>query len=207
MITTNESLLGRLRADNAQEAWREFFEIYWGVILRYARKLGLRPDQADDVLQETMVILMRALPEFVYDRRRGRFRNFLLTIVHRRALAAIRREAGKPEVAWSDQHAETEGPIAAEGVGRQESLARWHDSLLEEAIRRLRLDQRLGEDTFAIFEAYVIQREPAETVARRFRVRENVVYQIRNRILRRLKREVERLRVNGGEKLEDDTAG
>jgi DNA-directed RNA polymerase specialized sigma24 family protein len=41
--------------------------------LRYARKLGLDETQAQDVLQETMVALMRILPEFAYDRNKGSF--------------------------------------------------------------------------------------------------------------------------------------
>lgn len=204
MITTNESLLDRLRADNAHDAWREFFATYWGVILRYARKLGLRPDQAEDVLQETMVVLMRTLPEFVYDRRKGRFRNFLLTIVHRRALAALRRDSRLRNVTWEAQPVlSAEDPFGNNGASDREALARWQDSLLEEAIRRMRQDGRFSGNTLAVFEAYVVRREPAEVVARRFRLAENAVYQIRNRLLRRLRAEVRRLERSAGDEPED----
>jgi RNA polymerase sigma-70 factor (ECF subfamily) len=203
MITTNESLLDRLRADNAQEAWREFFAAYWGVILRYGRKMGLRQDQAEDVLQETMVVLMRKLPEFVYDRRKGRFRNFLLTIVHRRALAVFGREARNPAVAWEELSPELVNQVSKDHrVGESEAQARWREALLEEALRRLRCDGRLGAGTLAVFEAYVVRAEPAIQVARRFKMTENSVYQIRNRVLRRVKAEVRRLQQSAGDPLE-----
>jgi len=199
MITTNESLLGRLRADNADHAWREFFDAYWGAILRYARKLGLSEAQAEEVLQETMVALMRLLPRFVYDRRKGRFRNFLLTIVHRKSLATLQRAARNREVRWHEAM-----DLAPPGTSREEpgadgeAKARWRDSLMEEAIRRLRAAPRLGENSFEVFEAYVLQGEPAAEVARKFGLSENAVYQVRNRLLRRLRIEVARLMRSSG---------
>lgn len=199
MIETNESLLGQLRGDSVDEAWKQFFDAYWGAILRYARKLGLAEHQAEEVLQETMVALMRILPDFVYDRNKGRFRNFLLTIVHRKSLAVMRRNARQREVAWTGT---LEGD-AADIFGNHETAdreaqARWHDSLMEEVLRRLRDDPRLGEKTFAVFEAYVIQHQPADRVARRFGLKENAVYQIRNRLLRRLKMDVAMLMKSSG---------
>lgn len=198
MVTTNESLLGRLRVDNAHEAWRQFFEAYWGAILRYARKLGLNDDQASEVLQETMVALMRILPDFAYDRRKGRFRNFLLTIVHRKSLSVLRRMSRQRVVTWDDLAESTPDPLGSHTAAETEARERWRDSLIEEAIHRLRADPRMEEHTFAVFEAYVIEQQPVEEVARKFGLTENAVYQVRNRLLRRLKLEVARLMKSSG---------
>ena len=199
MIETNESLLGQLRGDKVDEAWKDFFGAYWGAILRYARKLGLNQHQAEEVLQETMVALMRILPEFVYDRNRGRFRNFLLTIVHRKSLAVLRRNARQREVAWTESvDRDAADFLGDDGTADREAQARWYDSILEEAIRRLRDDPRLGEKTFAVFEAYVIKHQPADKVAHRFELKENAVYQIRNRLMRRLKIDVALLMKSSG---------
>jgi RNA polymerase sigma-70 factor (ECF subfamily) len=199
MIETNESLLGRLRIADAHGAWQEFFDAYWGAILRYGHKLGLSADQAEEVLQETMVVLMRVLPRFAYDRRKGRFRNFLLTIVHRRALAVMERNSRRQPVAWNDAlEGDLADPFGNSESAEREARDRWRDSLLEEAIRRLREDPRIAGKTLAVFEAYVINRQPATAVARQFEVSENAVYQIRNRLLRRLKVEVATLMKSGG---------
>jgi RNA polymerase sigma-70 factor (ECF subfamily) len=199
MVTTNESLLGRLRVENAHEAWKQFFEAYWGAILRYARKLGLNEDQGKEVLQETMVALMRILPDFAYDRTKGRFRNFLLTIVHRKALSVLRRMARQRSVSWDEMlTAEAADPFGNHASAEREARERWRDSLIEEAIHRMRADPKLEEHTFAVFEAYVIEQQPVEQVARRFGLTENAVYQVRNRLLRRLKLEVARLMKSSG---------
>lgn len=199
MIDTNETLLERLKIDDAHEAWREFYQLYWGAILRYARKLGLNETQAQDVLQETMVTLMRILPAFIYDRNKGRFRNFLLTIVHRKSLAVHRRVRRATEVPWEEMTgSESTAPFAADHVLGSEALDRWREALCEEAILRLREDTSLAANTFAVFEAYVLERQPVAAVAAEFGLKENAIYQIKNRLLRRLQSEVARLMKSGG---------
>lgn len=194
MIETNETLLQRLKGENAQDAWREFYEAYWGAIIRYARKLRLSEAQAQDVLQETMVALIRILPEFAYDRRRGRFRNFLLTIVHRKSLALLRssrRNSGQP---WNESDCDDKVvSMPFDPVGDLEAKHRWREALCEEALSRLRADTLIDERTLAIFEAYVIERRSATEVAETFGVKENAVYQIKNRLVRRLQSEVTRM--------------
>lgn len=198
MIDTSESLLDRLKADAAEDAWKEFYHLYWAAILRYGQKLGLSKHQSEEVLQETMVTLMRILPEFAYDRKKGKFRNFLLTIVHRKSLAMMRRNSRRSEVPWEDSRDGGREMFENGGSVEAEALARWRDTLLEEAIRRVRDDARMAEHTFPVFEAYVVQRRPVEEVARMFRLNENAVYQIRNRVLRRVQAEIAKLMKNSG---------
>lgn len=197
MIDTSESLLDRLKVDGAQDAWKEFYHLYWGAILRYGRKLGLNQHQAEEVLQETMVTLMRILPTFAYDRNKGRFRNFLLTIVHRRSLATLRRASQLRQTEWDEtDDAHSTSPFPNENTLEKEAILRWQETLVEEAIRRVRESGRLDEHTFAVFEAYAIQRRPVEEVAQEFGLKENVVYQIRYRILQRVQAEVALLQKN-----------
>ena len=199
MIDTRETLLSRLRVENAHEAWKEFYHLYWGAILRYARKLGLNEHQAEEVLQETMVALMRVLPEFAYDRGKGKFRNFLLTIVHRKSLATLRRVARSADISWDEaEGAHSVDPFHNGDAPEAEALRRWQETLTEEAICRVREDARLEGHTFAVFEAYVIQRRPVADVARQFGLKENAIYQIRNRLLRRVQAEIARLIKNSG---------
>ena len=186
MLDTNETLLTKVRDMDAHDAWRLFYDQYWAVILAYARKLGLNEYQAEEVLQETMVTLMRVLPEFSYDRRKGKFRNFLLTIVHRKSLAAFRRakrEANVQIELESTEERDSANPFQSE-TDAAEAEALWKESVVEEALRRLSKRSDLGESTYAVFEAYVLKRRTAGEVANEFGLKENAVYQIKNRMLR-----------------------
>jgi len=201
MIETRESLLDRLKIDDAQEAWKEFYRLYGRAIVRYGLKLGLTEHQAKEVLQETMVALMRILPEFAYDRGKGRFRNFLLTIVHRKSLAMLRRarREGETSIPWeANGEADSADPFEADRVAEAEAIGHWREALLAEALRELRADPTVSERTLAVFEAYVIEKRRVDEVAARFGLKENAIYQIKNRLLRRLQARVARLMRDSG---------
>ena len=198
MIDTNETLLERVKTPVAHDAWREFYKEYWAVILAYARKLGLNRHQADEVLQETMVALMRILPDFRYDRQKGKFRNFLLTIVHRKSLAALRRAKGVPDVSldsedpWGREALHDILPAAASRADETEAEHRWREAVMEDAMARLAANPALGDGTYEAFRAYVIEGRPAPEVAAAHGLRENALYQIKSRLLRRLRADVTR---------------
>jgi len=198
MIDTNESLLGRLKNENAHTAWRDFYDAYWSAIVRYARKLGLDATEAEEVLQETMVALMRAMRDFVYDRRKGLFRNFLLTIVHRRSLQALARRRRQRLISLESEDLDGQrlGERSAgedlSGGEEAEAVHRWRQSILDDSLARLRTDDSIDPRTRSVFEAYVIEQRPAPEVAVAFGVNENAVYQIKNRLTRRLRIDAER---------------
>lgn len=193
MDTTRTSLLERVSLSE-NPAWEEFYSIYWGPIIRYARKLGLQESEAHDVLQETMVALMGILPKFQYDRKKGRFRNFLLTIVHRKCLAVHRKTKRKAEVALDAPQGE--GGLApidrlagqAENMAPDESA--WREALMLEAMKRLEADPRIKPDSLAAFRAYVVEGQAAADVATAFGIKENALYQIRSRLIKKLQDEV-----------------
>ena len=203
MQATRASMLEQMKDPTAQSAWEEFYQTYWAVIVRYAQKQGLDEAAAQDVLQETMVTLMEVLPHFNYDPQRGKFRNFLLTIVHRKAQAARRRVAARVHVPFDE--ATHEGGVAPAQVLVDEQSPRpsatfekqWRESIQEEALRRVRNDPSVQGRTWDVFRAYVIKQRPALEVARKFGIAENAVYQIKSRILRRLRAEVNQLTREG----------
>jgi RNA polymerase sigma-70 factor (ECF subfamily) len=74
---TRETLLCRVKDLNNQDSWAEFFGIYRPLIYRTARAHRLDHHSSNEVLQETMLALTRAMPRFNYDRQRGSFRAWL----------------------------------------------------------------------------------------------------------------------------------
>lgn len=186
MIDTNETLLRQVRQLDAHDAWQVFFKKYWQVILRYTRKLGLNPHQGDEVLQETMVELIRILPEFDYDRRKGRFRNFLLTIVHRKALRTLRQARQNPAGVSTSV---IDLPDGNNGHDMSEAELRWRESIRDTLLARL--SGECDEQTFVVFRDYVLNAQPADEVAKKHGVKVNAVYQIKNRLTRRLQKATE----------------
>lgn len=194
MKNTRESLLKRVRDPGDGAAWEEFFVQYAGPIQRYARKLGLDCAAAADVLQETMVELIRILPSFAYDTRRGRFRNFVLTITHRRILTAWRRERTRENTlhafaadANERMHAPIGGRWNNDSAPNAEAMQKWREEVLAEAVRRLKSDPQYGEQSILVFQAHVVEGQSAQEVARAYGTTPNNVYQVKNRLVRRLR--------------------
>src|SRR2546428_1201844 len=83
-IPTRRSLLTRLKNLDDQESWKDFFDTYARLIYHVAAKAGLTDAEAQDVVQETVIIVARKMPGFKYDPAIGSFKSWLLLITRRR---------------------------------------------------------------------------------------------------------------------------
>ena len=90
-LPTRASLLRRLRDLADDGSWKEFYERYRRFILQAARRKGLSPQDAEDVLQDTVVSVARGLPNFVYNPALCSFKGWLMTITCRRVADQLRR--------------------------------------------------------------------------------------------------------------------
>jgi RNA polymerase sigma factor (sigma-70 family) len=88
---TNISLIARVRDRTDVESWREFYEFYHPLLTRYLRRLGLKEDTANDVIQDVFVKLVQALPKFELDGKRGRFRSYLWKLTYNGLVDEARR--------------------------------------------------------------------------------------------------------------------
>ena len=75
--TTDEGLLRLVKDWREDEGWREFHRRYAPAIAAHARRSGLTHEQAEDVVQTTMIKVATYLPTFEYDRTVCRFRTWL----------------------------------------------------------------------------------------------------------------------------------
>src|SRR5690349_16730122 len=74
---TRLSLLARLKDWSQQTAWREFDHDYAPLLRNVARKAGLADDEADDMVQETLIAVAKKIGEFQHAGNRGSFRAWL----------------------------------------------------------------------------------------------------------------------------------
>jgi len=90
-LATRATLLVRVRDARDCDAWAEFVDLYMPLIYSYALKNGLQEADAADVAQETLLLVVRAIPSFQYEPEKGSFRGWLLTILRNQ----LRRRANK----------------------------------------------------------------------------------------------------------------
>src|SRR5438105_10864377 len=75
---TRPSLLRRVRNLEDEESWKDFFDTYRKLIYGVAKQAGLTDTEAQEVVQETFIVLKKKMPEFNYDPAIGSFRSWLL---------------------------------------------------------------------------------------------------------------------------------
>ncbi len=185
--TTSEDLLRRVKDWREDEGWREFYRRYAPAVAEHARRSGLTHEEAEDVVQTTMVKVATYLPTFEYDRTVCRFRTWLNQIVNQRilAIAQQRRRMRLPEAAWvylSELVAGVVNP-AADPVAQAEL----EQQMLRVCLARARAGVKPRH--WQIFEANALHGLDGAAVAERFHTTAANVWVIRHRMIARLRTE------------------
>src|SRR5688572_19727115 len=81
MAETPVSLLERLRKRPDPEAWQQLLGLYTPLLSHWLRRQGLHPQDVDDLSQEVLSVVVRELPHFQHNQRRGAFRHWLRTVL------------------------------------------------------------------------------------------------------------------------------
>src|SRR5262245_49776422 len=95
MSETSASLLDRLRLTPDEESWRRLVELYTPLIRGWLGRHA-RLQDADDLVQEVLSVVVRKLPQFVRQPRTGAFRRWLKSITVNCLRDSWRRDRGRP---------------------------------------------------------------------------------------------------------------
>ena len=191
MTTTSTSLLRAIGADADSPRWLDFVSRYQPVMESYLKSKFPTVD-ADDVMQETLIVLARKLPEYRYaPDEKGHFRNYLFGILKNKAREALKRQAKaiRSEDAAKELAAMPQTTVAPDESERED----WRISAYEVALQQLLASTRFSERTRQIFVRTALKGEDPASVAALFGTTRNNVDQIKNRLTSELKELATRL--------------
>ncbi len=182
---TRVTLLGRIANPQDKEAWDEFVALYGPFIFNFARRRLPQDEDAADVMQEVLSAVLRGK----YQRPKGRFQKWLLTILlneirdfhsargRRPAVIGdtglagrLQDEAGHTEEEWENERRQHLFHAAANHVKQRTSPAHWD-----------------------VFVRTALENQRGQAVARALNLTVTNVYAIKSRILKEIKEEIERL--------------
>lgn len=181
---TRATLLERLRDATDPVAWEDFFERYWRLIFSFARGRGCSQHTAEEVVQEVMLTVFEQRDVFRYDPTRGRFRDWLLTVVYNRVAARRRRPSDRQRGRGGDSPraiAELATDDAQPDDAWQSAFELSLLSALLDVVRR-----EVNPRTFQAFELFAVEGLPTAKAARITGLSRNAVYQARKNVFRRL---------------------
>lgn len=179
MDTTDRTLIGRVRNPKDSSAWREFTSLYRPIIVRYSRARRLDTADADDIAQDVLKVLVNRMKTFEYEPAKGRFSNWLLTIVDNQ----IKKKWRKRRTVRADTS------FIEARLDPDSSQALWEPIFIKEHIKRcLKLIRgEFSPKTFEAFDRSFLKEEPTGSVCTALDVKPNQVHLARHRVLRRLK--------------------
>ena len=194
---TRKSLIARLDNWEDQKTWDEFYQTYWRLIYSVAIKAGLRPEEAFDCVQETILSIAKQSKKKLYDPEQGSFKTWLMNMTRWRINDQFRKR--KKDTAMTGGEWEDDRKTAV--IDRIEDpngdvLSRlwdveWKKNIADAALARVKA--QVSPKQYQIFDFYVIRQMDAEEVQDKLNVSMAQVYLAKHRVGAVLKKELAKL--------------
>ena len=177
--STSTTLLREIGSCAEHARWSEFEARYRPLMEAFLRDRYPYLD-SDDVIQETLVALARALPSYRYDpKSTGFFRNYLTGVLRHKAVDFCRKN-GREDRLRAELAALPPSAVPDEDT-------EWRESVMEIAMRQLLADETIHSRTKQIFQRVAVDGTSPEEVAKAYGVSRNNVDQIKDRMIRKLR--------------------
>ncbi|MCS7468068.1 sigma-70 family RNA polymerase sigma factor [Stieleria sp. ICT_E10.1] len=187
---TRPSILIRLRDHRDRDAWRQFVQVYRGVIRRVAIRYGLQEADASDVVQDVLIRVSKGIDGFEQDPQQAKFRTWLGQVIRSAIVDHHRRRPRKQGSGLTEVHdqlaqlADAEDQASFDQVVRRAS----RDEIFRWAARRIRGE--FAESSWSAFWKTSVEQQSVESVAEQLGRSVGAIYTSRSRIMRRLREEV-----------------
>lgn len=189
--STSESLIRRAqRADSA--AWDQLARLYSPMVYGWARRSGLSPDDAADLMQNVFATIASRLHQFEYRNQSDRFRGWLYTVTrnkvtdHFRKLQEEIRAAGGTHARQVLNELPEAAPARDSDDGRAEL-----SGLRERALEQISGD--FSSRTWQAFWRTAVKKDSPQDVAEDLGISVWAVYKARSRVLAKLRSEFQDL--------------
>ncbi|CAN5612696.1 sigma-70 family RNA polymerase sigma factor [soil metagenome] len=179
-MSTRESLIARIANPDDQAGWAEFTTIYGPLVYSELRRRGFNHDDSEDLTQRVFVGVVRGMRNFRYSQERGRFRDWLGTIVRNESVLAWRNQQRHPMIHQPGELLDLTPAPSPD----PEWLDAFHAHMLATALERCQ--PRFEPATWSAFEQSWLQDKDAETVAAAHGREVEWVYVSKSRVLKAL---------------------
>ena len=196
-LQTRASLIFRLKDWKDDGTWREFYDLYYNYVYRYARGAGLGHHESEDLTHEVFQRVATNIRKFEPQPQPGSFRRWLGNQARWRVIDRI-REKGKIPIAQKQRK-------AGESENRTDTLERipsehdeglrleeaWQKQLVETALQRIAHD--VSPKHYQIFVMHHLDGWSLKKIAADLKISRASAYVVNHRLKAMLQREVKSL--------------
>lgn len=182
-----------LRLPNAGDiaAWDEVVAVYGPLLYRLARRKGLQPSDADDLVQEVLTAVSVSVERWLQRRDRGRFRTWLLCIARNTAINFLTRPKYRPLSPGGSDVANALAELAGPDEGTNAFDVEYRRELFRWAARQVR--DSVATNTWEAFWQTTMEDRPIADVAEALGMTAGSIYIARSRMMTRLRELVRQL--------------
>ena len=139
--TTRGSLLSAVRRGD-EIGWEEFYNRYKPLILQLGADLRLNPAEREELVQQVMLSFFNTSKTFVYDRSKGRFRDYLKRTIQNKACDIMRKRQDHTVSLETECNSIENLPAETED--------RWEREWQDLALKRRSEERRVGKECIAV---------------------------------------------------------
>jgi RNA polymerase sigma factor (sigma-70 family) len=197
---TRKSLIARLDNWEDQKTWDEFYQTYWRLIYAVGIKAGLRPEEAHDCVQETILSIAKQSKKKLYDPEQGSFKTWLMNMTRWRINDQFRKRKKDTAMAGGDWEDDRKTAVIDRFEDPKGDLlerlwdVEWKKNIADAALARVKA--QVSPKQYQIFDYYVVRQWDAKRVQDHLNVSMAQVYLAKHRVGAVLKKELARLEEN-----------
>jgi RNA polymerase sigma factor (sigma-70 family) len=186
---TRHSLIQRLQDGGDNAAWEEFASIYRPVIVRIALRKQMQFDDAEDLAQQVLLLVLKNINKWKSDPARARFRTWLQTVVRNATMNALSRRPKDQASGGTDSLQQLhQRPDKADSLSFD---LEWQREILRWVAQQVRGE--FESTTWTAFWDTAIEQSPAQDVAEKIGKSVGAVYIARSRVMQRIKQRIAEL--------------
>jgi RNA polymerase sigma-70 factor, ECF subfamily len=187
--SASTSLLRLARQMNSG-AWGRIVDVFGPIIYRWARTSGLAAEDAADVVQDVLALIVRNLDKFEKAKESGSFRSWIATITRNRVRDYFRKQGHEQRgiggtTAW-EMLQNVGGEPESEALEKSISLDSMNRLLPARVLEIVRAE--CEPRTWQAFWLTTVDQRSANDIAAELGMNVAAVYQAKSRVLRRLRK-------------------
>lgn len=188
MSETSASLLDQLRLRPDDAAWQRLVSIYTPLIRGWLRHHAHLQDEAEDVVQEVLAVVVRKLPQFQRQDRTGSFRRWLRTITVNCLRDFWKRQRHRPLATGDSNFGQVLDQLADPHSGLSKQWDLEHDRHVTQQLLEM-IQPHFEPTTWTAFRRVALDGSAPDAVAAELGLSVNAVFIAKSRVLNRLRQE------------------
>ena len=180
-FTTRRSLLSKLSKGD-EISWQEFYRIYAPLIALCGQDYHFSNADIDELIQMTVLAFFKD-KTFCYSPGKGRFRDYLRTIIRHRAIDLKRKQKKRLLEQTLDDSPELDDQ--SDSLLEQHWEDEWKKHVLRQATEELK--HIIEPESYQSFELYALKGWPAGKVSKFLNITKSSVYTNKNRAIAKLR--------------------